>query len=86
MTPKSCICEIGLERPRKRGLCQVSIVEGHRKRPLTSDHRVKGQRGRSQRRTCGKVHKGVYCSKGLGYYKVAGLVMSAKGDKDSWVY
>ena len=43
VTSKSCRCQIGLERAGKRGSCQVSIVEGPRKRPMTSDYRVKGQ-------------------------------------------
>ena len=83
MTSKSYRCEIDLEHPGKRGLCQVRIVEGPGKRPMTSDHRVKGQQGLSQCSAYEKVHEGVCHSKGLGCYRVARLVMLAEGDRYS---
>ena len=61
----------------------MRIVEGPGKRPMTSDHRVKGQQGLSQCSAYEKVHEGVCHSKGLGCYRVAGLVISAKGGQYS---
>ena len=57
--------------------------KGPGKGPMISDHQVKGQQGRSQCSTYMTVHKGVCRSEGLGYYRVAGLVMSAEGDQYS---
>nr|KAJ0218334.1 hypothetical protein LSAT_V11C300145770 [Lactuca sativa] len=45
-----------------------------------SHWQVKGQQGRSQCSTYRTVHKGVCRSEGLGYFRVAGLIMSAEGD------
>ena len=58
----------------------MRIVERLGKRPMTSDHRVKGQQGLSQCSAYEKVHEGVCYSKGLCCYRVAGLVMSTEGD------
>lgn len=65
--------QIDIEHVGKLGSCKVRIIEVPGKRAKTSDHRLKGQQGRSQYNTCGKVHKGVFRSRGLGCYKCGGV-------------
>ena len=58
--------EIDLDHIGKRGPHQVYILGGPEKRPKISDQRVRGQHGWIQYNTFGKIHDGVFRSKGLG--------------------
>ena len=80
MISKSCRCGIDLGAPWKERCVPGAYSRGLGKRPMISDHQVKGQQGQSQYSTYRIVYKGVCHSKGLVCYRVAGLVMSAKGD------
>ena len=80
MISKSCRCRIDLGAPWKERCVPGAYSRGVGKRPMISDHQVKGQQGQSQCNTYRTVYTGVCRSEGLGYYRVAGLVMSAEGD------
>ena len=69
--------------PWKQRCVPCEYSRGPGKRPMISDHQVKGQQGQSRCSTYRTVYKGVCHSKGLGCYMVAGLVMSAEGDQYS---